>query len=94
MSQVTINIPTLKNWRTTLLGLLSAAGYAAMTYYQGGGLSWKEAAGCASWASLCYLVGDGKEVNAANEKITSMDLMARANKIDVELGTRENRGLF
>jgi len=76
--QVTISIPDMKNGRTTVLGLLSAGGYAVQAYFQGGGLSWKEAAGCALWAALCCLVADGKTVNSAESKIDAVTTLAAA----------------
>jgi len=49
-----------------------------MTYAQSGGLSWKEAAGCAVWAALCWLVADGKTVNSAESKIDAVTTLAAA----------------
>jgi len=61
MAQVTIDLPTMANWRTTLFGVATAGGYAAIEYFQSGGLSWKGCAAAAAWAALCYLVPDAKE---------------------------------
>jgi len=68
----------MKNGRTTVLGLLSAGGYAVQAYFQSGGLSWEEAAGCAVWAALCWLVADGKTVNSAESKIDAVTTLAAA----------------
>lgn len=61
MAQVTIDLPTMQNWRTTLFGVATAGGYAAIEYFQSGGLSWRGCAAAAAWAVLCYLVPDAKE---------------------------------
>lgn len=53
-------ISNAKNWRTTLFGVLSAAAYAAYTYYEQGGIKWQEALGAVAVAVFGYLVGDGK----------------------------------
>lgn len=61
MRQITINVPTMANWRTTVFGLVTAGGGAAFEYFQGGGLSWEGCAVAAAWAVLCYIVPDAKE---------------------------------
>ena len=61
MAQVTINLPTMANWRTTLFGLATAGSYAAIEYFQSGGLSWRGCAAAAARAALCCLVSRAKE---------------------------------
>ena len=61
MKQVTISVPTMANWRTTLFGLVTAGGGAAFEYFQGGGLSWKGCAVAVIWAAFCFLVPDAGE---------------------------------
>jgi hypothetical protein len=48
----------MKNWKTTLTGAIIAAGYAALTYYQSGGLSVKDALIIAGFAALGVLSKD------------------------------------
>lgn len=71
MAQVTINLPTMANWRTTLFGLATAGSYAAIEYFQSGGLSWRGCAAAAAWAALCYLVPDAKE-GATKQQLAGM----------------------
>lgn len=62
MAQITIPLPSApQNWRTTLFGIVTAGGAAAIEYLQSGGLSWKGCAMAAAWAALCYLVPDAKD---------------------------------
>lgn len=48
----------MKNWKTTLTGAIIAAGYAALTYYQSGGLSSKDAIIIAGFAALGAMAKD------------------------------------
>lgn len=48
----------MKNWKTTVTGAIIAAGYAALTYYQSGGLSLKDALIIAGFAALGVLAKD------------------------------------
>lgn len=59
MAQITIPLPTIQHWRTTLFGLVTAAGGAIVQYWQNGGLSWRECAVAAIWAAGCALMADG-----------------------------------
>lgn len=62
MAQITIPLPSMpQNWRTTLFGIVTAGGAAAIEYLQNGGLGWKGCAMAAAWAGLCYLVPDAKD---------------------------------
>lgn len=62
MAQITIPLPSApQNWRTTLFGIVTAGGAAAVEYLQNGGLSWKGCAMAAAWAGLCYLVPDAQD---------------------------------
>ena len=62
MAQITITLPSPQaNWRTTVFGIVTAGGAAAIEYLQNGGLSWKGCAMAAAWSGLCYLVPDAKE---------------------------------
>lgn len=70
MAQITIPIPTIEHWRTTLFGLMTAAGGAALQYLQNGGLSWRECAVAAAWAGLCYLVPDAQHQSPTNQQIS------------------------
>lgn len=63
MAQITIPIPTIENWRTTLFGLITAGGGAAIQYLQNGGISWREGLAAVAWAMLCYLVPDAHGVS-------------------------------
>jgi hypothetical protein len=48
----------MKNWKTTLAGILAAAGTAAITYFQTGGVDLKTAGYMAAFAGLGYLAKD------------------------------------
>lgn len=67
MAQITIPIPTIDNWRTTLFGLVTAGGGAALQYLQNGGISWREGLAAVAWAVLCYLVPDAANVRRGGE---------------------------
>ena len=72
MAQVTLNLPTLSNWRTTLFGILTAVGAAVWQAYMHGGLTWQGGVACALWAIFCYLVPDaatGKNYQAQIETL-------------------------
>ena len=60
MAQITIPLPAMQHWRTTLFGIITAAGGAIVQYWQNGGLSWRECAVAAIWAGACYLMADGQ----------------------------------
>lgn len=62
MKQITLTLPTMQHWRTTLFWVVTAAGGAVAQYWQNGGLSWKECAMAAVWAGACYLMADGKSI--------------------------------
>ena len=82
MAQITIPVPDLnKDWRTTLWGIATSAAYAGISYYLSGGLSWKEALGCAAWAVKCYLSADSATVKDAAEKIDAMVMISMAQRI-------------
>lgn len=57
----------MKNWKTTLTGTLTAAGYAFLSYFQGGGLSLKDAAIAAGFVALGVLAKD-LDVTGGNRK--------------------------
>lgn len=67
MAQITIPIPTIDNWRTTIFGLVTAGGGAALQYLQNGGISWREGLAAVAWAVLCYLVPDAANVRRGGE---------------------------
>ena len=72
MAQITIPIPTIEHWRTTLFGLVTAAVGAALQYLQNGGLSWRECAAAAAWAGLCYLVPDAQRPSPTKQQLASL----------------------
>jgi len=72
MAQVTLNLPSISNWRTTLFGILTAVGAAVFQAYMHGGLTWQGGVACALWALFCYLVPDaatGKNYQAQIEQL-------------------------
>lgn len=72
MAQIIIPLPAAPaNWRTTLFGIVTAGGAAAIEYLQSGGLSWKGCAMAAAWAGLCYLVPDAKD-GATKQQMAGM----------------------
>ena len=81
MKQVTINLPDFSDWRTTIFGIISSSGYAMAAYYQGGGISWKEAAMCAGWACLCYLVPDAANLRNTSCKVDALHIVSRAEQV-------------
>jgi hypothetical protein len=60
MAQVTVNLPNLKDWRTTMFGIGTALGYALYAYFTSGHITWQGAVACALWTIFCYLVPDAK----------------------------------
>lgn len=72
MKQITIPIPTMQHWRTTLFGVATAGAAAAVQYVQTGGLSWKECAAAAAWAGLCYLVPDAKGATPTKAQLAGL----------------------
>lgn len=72
MSQITVNLPIVSNWRTTLFGILTAVGGALMAQYQTGVITWQVATACSLWAIFCYLVPDAKSNTQAQEQITAL----------------------
>lgn len=72
MAQITIPIPDMKDWRTTLWGIATSAAYACIGYYLNGGLSWKEALGCAAWAVKCYLSADSANLKSTADQVQSI----------------------
>lgn len=60
MAQITIQLPTMQHWRTTLFGLITAAGGAIVQYWRNGGPSRRECAIAATGAGACYLMADGQ----------------------------------
>lgn len=72
MATVTVNLPTIANWRTTLFGILTAIGAALMQWYQHGAITWQGGVACALWAVFCYLVPDAKNNTAAQAQIEAL----------------------
>lgn len=58
MAQVTVNLPTLANWKTTLVGIVTAIGGALYQQFVAGGLTWPVAVALGIWSIFCYLVPD------------------------------------
>ena len=58
MAQVTINLPTMENWKTTIFGIITAIAAALVQYLQSGQITWTGGIVCALWAIFCYLVPD------------------------------------
>lgn len=79
MAQITIPIPDMKDWRTTLFGIVTSAAYAGISYYLSGGLSWKEALGCAAWAVKCYLSADSANLKSTADQVQSIIPVDLAN---------------
>ena len=72
MAQVTVNLPIIKDWRTTLFGIVTAIGGAVMQWYQTGHVTWQGAVTCALWAVFCYLVPDAKSNTNMQMQIESL----------------------
>lgn len=64
------------SWKTTLLGLLSAVGYALYQYIQNGGMNKEEAVTCVVWAVFCFFVKDRDTSTAIDA-----DTLSRLKKI-------------
>lgn len=59
----------MKDLKTTLAGILSAGAYGALSYFQSGGVNWKDAAVMAGLSALGYLAKDGgKNAGSVQEK--------------------------
>ena len=86
MSQVTVNLPTISNWRTTLFGVITAIGGALMQWYQHGVITWQGAAACVLWAIFCYLVPDAKSNTNAQAQIEA--LLNQVSGLQAQLPTR------
>lgn len=72
MGEITIQVQDMKDWRTTLLGIATSAAYAGISYYLSGGISWKEALGCAAWAVKCYLSADSANLKSTSDQVQSI----------------------
>jgi hypothetical protein len=59
MKTITIPVPSMpKNWKTTLMGMLTAGAYATKTMVLTGQFNWTDAAITFGIAALGYLVKD------------------------------------
>jgi len=72
MAQVTVNLPSISNWKTTLFGIVTAVGAAVMQQLQTGHLSLPVGIGCALWAVFCYLVPDAKNNNQGQAELQAL----------------------
>ncbi|HEY6872801.1 MAG TPA: hypothetical protein VI298_08760 [Geobacteraceae bacterium] len=79
MAQVTVNLPELKDWRTTIFGLVTSIGAALMQWFQTGHITWQRAVACALWAVFCYLVPDAKSnANMQGQIEALLDAVSKA----------------
>jgi hypothetical protein len=80
-SPVTINLPKLANWKTTLIGILSTVGGGLYQHYLNGGLTMPVAIGLSIWLIFCYIVPDAAKSNPAGEAQTEALIAAMFAKV-------------
>ena len=72
MATVTVNLPNISNWRTTLLGIASAVGGALYQQFVAGGLTWPVAAALIVWTVFCYLVPDAAKSTDTEKQLAAL----------------------